>query len=88
MHIDSWRLGLYFVFSLEYKSHKYKKQYDESQTRNHIFFNSIIKEKYHLDGLVEVSDDSLEVDGDEGIAKGGGLRLGMAPKINADYEKW
>ena len=77
-----------FVFSLEYKSHKYKKQYDESQTRNHIFFNSIINDKYHLDGLVEVSDDSLEVDGDEGIAKGGGLRLGMAPKINVDYENW
>ena len=52
------------------------------------FFNSIIKEKSHLDGLVEVSDDSLEVDGDEGIAKGGGLCLGMAPKTNADYEKW
>ena len=47
-----------------------------------IFFSiHLSRKESHLDGLVEVSDDSLEVDGDEGIAIGGGLLLGMAPKI-------
>ena len=48
----------------------------------------IISFSIQLSRKNEVSDDSLEVDGDEGIAKGGGFRLGIAPKINVDYEKW